>query len=375
MLRIAIVVAHTLLALLVIASPARPCGALFSSSTSENLAIDAQRALLIVREDVMALHLQLATSTDGAPFSWIVPVPATTGAPTITLGDDAVFAALDALTTPSVTIEASSGGGPCGSVDKAGGGDRNLGGVTHFGGAELGPYTYDIVAATASADLSTWLSANNYLVPAGFDAAITPYIAGNVFIAVRLTAGPALQGAITDPLVITWPRPFGAGLGYAFGLSKLSSADVMPLVLWVLADKRQRVANYGSIDVRAVAAEMLEGGGDYEDAVERLTLEAGGRLVTTEFAKDLRPLSGTPTLIPLESLIDDEAFYLTRFYASVPRAAIEDLVITFANEAPDVEPDITVSAHAAPFAFVSFAFLWFNASSRRRKVGPSSRKA
>lgn len=369
MLRIAIA-----LSLLVIASPARPCGALFASETSENLAIDAQRALLVVREDAFALHLQLATSTDGAPFSWIVPVPATAGAPTIALGDDALFAALDDLTTPSVTIErgSSGGGGFCGSADAAGDGGRNFGGVTHFGGAELGPYTYDIVAATSSADLSTWLVANDYVVPAGFDAAITPYVAGNTFVAVRLTAGPAQQGATTDPLVITWPRPFGAGLGYAFGLSKLSAAEVMPLVLWVLADKRQRVANYGSVDVHAIADAMLEDGGSYDDAIARLTAEAGGRLVTTEFAKDLRPLSVAPALAALTS---DEAFYLTRFYASVPREAIEDLVITFANEAPDVEPDITVSAHDAPVAFASFVFLWLNASSRRRKVGPSSRNA
>ncbi len=348
-------------------APVHACGAFFPSESSQNLAIDAQRALMIVRKDTLALHLQLAANTDGQPFSWIIPIPEGSAPPTITLGDQAIFDALDALTTPTVTIVRGddSGGGFCGSADKAGGLDNRGGGVQHFGGAELGPYTYDIIAGTKVEALAAWLTDNGYVVPAAFADAFTPYVDKNVFVAVRLTAGPALDGATTEPLVVTWPRAFEAGLGYAFGLSKMSAGEVMPLLLWVLADKRQRVANYGSIEVDHVARKMRDDLLDYEASIAALTSEAGGRLVTTEFAKDLRTIE-VPSA--LAALIADDAFYLTRLFASVPRDAIEDLVITFAANAPDVEPTITISQSThAPIAFASslLALVWL----RRRRSG------
>ena len=326
--------------------PGRACGAFFASDTSQNLAIDAQRALLVVRDETLALHLQLAAATDGKPFSWIIPIPEGSGPPTVALGDDTIFEALDALTTPSVTIVRGSdgGGGFCGS-DKAGGdlADRG-GGVQHFGGGEVGPYQYDLLAGTSTEAIATWLGDNGYVLPPGFADAITPYTERSVFVAVRLTPAAAAEGAKTEPLVVTWPRAFEAGLGYALGLSKLSTAGVAPLLLWVLSDKRQRVANFGSTDVTGVAEAMRDQGLLYDEAVTALTADAGGSLFITEFARDLRALPGSRALADLEPLITDDAFYLTRLYAEVPKDAIEDLVITFAANAPEVESAVTVSA-------------------------------
>jgi len=330
---------------------ARACGAFFASEPSQNLAIDAQRALLVVRAETLALHLQLAAATDGEPFSWIIPIPEGAGPPTVTLGDASIFDALDALTTPSVTIVrggGDSGGGLCGS-DKAGGdlGGGRGGGVQHFGGGEVGPYQYDLLAGTSTEAIATWLMDNGYVLPEGFAGAITPYTERSVFVAVRLTPAAAAEGATTEPLVVTWPRAFEAGLGYALGLSKLSTVDVAPLLLWVLADKRQRVANFGSTDVSRVALAMRDEALDYPEAVAALTAEAGGSLFITEFARDLRALSGSPALADLAPVIADDAFYLTRLYAEVPRDAIEDLVITFAANAPEVEPAVTVTDSGA----------------------------
>lgn len=336
------IAAAILLATVISAERARPCGAVFPSRSSQNLAIDAQRALLVVGEDDVALHLQLATASDGEAFSWVIPVPGAGGVPTVALGDQAVFDALDALTTPTVTVTQDSGGGGigCGSANKAGDGAPRSGGVQHFGGGSVGDYTYDILAGSDTAAIRAWLEEHGYVVPDGFDAAITPYTERSKFVAVRLAAGAA-DGAVNRPLVLTWARPFGeTSMGYAFGLSKLSSAETQPLLLWVLADKRQRVANYGSTDVKEVAEVMRDRGLDYAGAIGALTEEAGGRLVTTEFAKDLRSLDAPPALA---ALVDDASFYLTRLYAEVPRAQIEDLVITFAADAPDVEPAVTVS--------------------------------
>jgi hypothetical protein len=123
-------------------------------------------------------------------------------------------------------------------------------------------------------------------------------------------------------------------------LSKISSGARTPLVLWVLADKRQRVANFGSVEVRRVAETMRDAFLEYEAAVVSLTDAAGGALVVTEYAKSLKGASLAPALA---ALVDDEAFYLTRLFASTPRDAIADLVITFAANAPEVEPAVEVS--------------------------------
>jgi len=342
-----VLVTLSLLVSLVIApsNAARPCGAFFASDSSQNLAIGAQRALMIVGADTIALHLQLTATTDGKPFSWIIPVPEGAGPPTVALGDERIFLALDLLTTPSVTITRAGGGGQslCGDAESGGLQDLRGGGVQHFGGGELGPYQYDILAGSDEAALVGWLEAHDYLIPVGFSLAVTPYLDKSVFIAVRLTPAAAAEGLKTEPLVVSWPRAFEAGLGYGLGLSKLSSPTVAPLLLWVLADKRQRVLNYGSIEVATVAETMRDAFLDYAAAVTALTTEAGGRLVITEFAKNLRNMPPSQALADLGSLIQDDAFYLTRLYAEVPHDAIEDLVITFAANAPEVDPAVTIA--------------------------------
>lgn len=330
-------------ALVVADAPAFACGAFFRSETSQNLAIGAQRALMVVAEDTIALHLQLTADSDGAQFSWIVPVPEGGGPPTVELGDQALFQALDQLTTPRVTIRRrSSSGSLCGSSDSgpsAGPPDRE--GVEHFGGADLGPYTYDIIAGSDAAAVEGWLEDNAYVVPPDFADAIEPYTANSVFVAVRLSAGEPADAAVLRPLSITWPRAFEANLGYALGLSRLSAPEVQPVLLWILADKRQRIANYGSTDVDHLAETMKDRDLEYNEAVTALTEEAGGRLVITEYARDLRQI---PVPTEVDALLTAESFYLTRLYAEVPVDAIEDLVITFAADAPEVDNRVEVSS-------------------------------
>ena len=321
--------------------PARACGAFFATESSQNLAIGAQRALMIVHAETIDLHLQLAAATDGNPFAWVVPVPASEQPPSLSLGEAAVFDALDDLTTPTVTIDrgGSGGGGFCGADAKSGDGLGPRGAVDHFGGGTLGDYTFDLVGGKDASLIEAWLEDHDYVVPDGLAETLGPYLAGNVFVAVRLTGGASGDKTLR-PLVVTWKRAFGTGLGYAFGLSKISSGARTPLVLWVLADKRQRVANFGSVEVRRVAETMRDAFLEYEAAVVSLTDAAGGALVVTEYAKSLKGASLAPALA---ALVDDEAFYLTRLFASTPKDAIADLVITFAANAPEVEPAVEVS--------------------------------
>lgn len=330
------------------ATSARPCGALFRSEVDQNLAIDAQRALVILRASTVEMHLQLHAATGGADFAWIIPVP---GVPSLALGDQAIFDALDRMTTPEVEIVAESGGGGggfCGSDALKGDGGLHQDGVQHFGGGRLGDYAYDIIAGQTAEAIEGWLDMNGYTLPDDFATTVAPYVNRASFVAVKLAPGTTTI-VDPDPLVVTFPRPFDASLTYPLGMSRLSTIGSAPVVLWVFADKRYRVANFASAELRMVAEVMREQAdrGDavsYADAVTTLTSEAGGRLAITEYAQDLTHGTGVESAI--QALVDGSAYYLTRLYMDVPRADIEDLVVTFAANAPDVAPFATAQGEA-----------------------------
>jgi hypothetical protein len=345
---------------------ARACGAFFASETDQNLALDAQRALMVVGQNRIDLHLQLVAETGGADFSWVLPVPKN---PTLSLGDKGIFEALDAATRPSVTINRGGGGGGgfCGS-DAAGGGFRGgQNGVQHFGSGELGDYTYDIVGGDDTTAIEAWLTDNGYRVPTGFANAIGGYVAASVFVAVKLSASASTVDL--QPLIVSYERPFGSALGYAFRIGQLSTPDTAPFVLWVLADKRYRIANYGSVEVSRIATTMRDEGLDYDGAVDKLTTEAGGRLAIVEFAGDVGDDAALASALGV--LVGEETSYLTRLYGDIPRAAMEDLVITFAANSPDVDNEVELSGgHATRVALATglFGLIWLRR--RARKCGP-----
>lgn len=341
---------------------ARPCGAFFPTEVGQNLAIDAQRALMIVGADDIELHLQLQAETDRPGFSWVIPVPKD---PSVSLGDADLFAALEAATRPTVTFERGSGGGGFCGGDAAGGDGLGRGGqgVQHFGGGELGGYTYDIVGGDDAGAVESWLTEHGYRVPEDLDQALAPYVAAGVFVAVRLTSPEDVVDL--QPLVIRYARPFGSSLGYAFGIGRLSTPESAPFVLWVLADKRYRIANYGAVEVKTIGETMRDRGLDYGGAVKALTTEAGGRLSVVEYARDVGDESAL--VAALGTRFGDGTRYLTRLYGDIPKEAMEDLVVTFAAQAPDVEPEVEVSRGVGSGLFVAWGLAGLGLVRRRRR--------
>lgn len=339
------------------ARPARPCGAFFASSPETNARIDAQRALYVIERTRVALHLQLRPAVDaGADFAWVFPIPAAggqaggaDGLPSLSLGDPALFSVLDTMTRPEVTIVRDGGGGGgigCGDAKSGGlGPDDRATPVVHFGGGTLGPYTWDILAGSDADAVATWLTDAGYVVPDALGPALAPYTEGSRFVAVRLTAPSSASDAALDPLVITFDRPLSQTLFYPLSLSALSSGDTAPFTLWTLADRRYRILNQGSVDLPRVADAMAAEGLGYNDAVAWLADGADGRLTVTEFARDLAPLAaGLPPVIT--ALLTDDAHYLTRLFGEPETASLEDLALTFAPNAPEVSPEVIVTAAA-----------------------------
>lgn len=372
----------TLAAVAAAPSAAWPCGAFFASSVSENPAFDAQRALIVMREDKTELHLQMAANEDLDDFVWVFPVPEVPAE--LALGSDAVFEALDNETTPRVEIESlddGGGGGGCFGADAGGAPDRVRDSLVHFGGGTLGDYEYDYLSGQDTEEMVTWLEEEGYVVPEGTAAALEPYAAEfMVFIWVKLSRDAAAEpGSVSfDPLVVTLDRSPSPTMGYPLSLSALSAAQTNPVLLYVLANKRYRVSTYGSADLGFVAEKMAanrDEDGDpagYVETVDAMTASAGGRLFVTEYARDLseRELLSDPLL----ELIDGRAFYLTRLYARVPADSLVDATLTFADDAPEVSGRVEVidgaatAASGATLMLLVLAFLGV----RRRRSGAAS---
>ncbi len=330
---------------------ARACGAFFPATPETNARIDAQRAFYVIGPTQVSLHLQLRPAADaGASFAWVFPVPATGDAlPTLALGDTGLFPALDTMTRPEVTIVRDDGGGGGFGCGDAKSGDLSPGDrgapVTHFGGGTLGPYTWDVLAGSDADAVAAWLEEAGYVVPDGLGAALAPYTEGSRFVAVRLTAPSEATEDALDPLVITYARPLSQTLLYPLALSALSSPDRAPFTIWTLADRRYRILNQGSVDISRVARVMADEGLGYNAAIAWLAEGADGRLTVTEYARDLAPLAaGLPPAIG--ALLTDDTHYLTRLFGEPETAALEDLYLTFAPNAPEVSPEVIITAKA-----------------------------
>ena len=187
------------------------------------------------------------------------------------------------------------------------------------------------------------------------------------FVAARLTAeGDAAELPV---LTLTVPRPGSARLLYPLGLGRVSAAKIVPVLIWVIADKRYRVASYASGDLALIAAELraMEDRGeaiDYNVALDTLTAAAGGRVMVTEFAGETS-LEGV-----LAGLADSDTAYVTRLFARVPAKSLADAELAFTKDAPTVAPFITVEAtRRGPFRalpLLAFLMLALGVAARRR---------
>ncbi len=351
---------------------ARACGGLVTTASFGNPTIDAQRAIVVWREETVDIHVQLAASGIDAP-AWLIPVPSV---PEVGLGDADAFTALEQLTKPTVLLQRSRGGGSGGCMSDSGsdGGETlNLDGVTVFDSGVLGDIEYEVVKAHEVEDLTAWLAERDYPVTKALEVALSEYVEADMaFVAARLTAeGDAAE---LPALTLTVPRPGSARLLYPLGLGRISAGDIVPVLIWVIADKRYRVASYASGDLALVANELraMEDRGqtaDYNVALDTLTKSAGGQLMITEYANETT-LSGT-----LAGLGDTDDVYVTRLFGRVPADSLVDVELAFTKDAPPVAPTITVEApnrtpyRALPIIGVLLLLLGVSARRPTRRTG------
>lgn len=336
-----------LLALSVILVPVQSlaCGWFFPAVTAEPTTMEAQRVLMVWKKESVDVHVSVRASSVDSDFAWVLPV---SDSPTLALGDLDLLDALDMRSRPRIEISSRSSesfgprGSFCSHDSAAAGGEFGSpaqASSLQVESGRLGDYEYDIVKAETTEEMIAWLEEDGYSVPANAHERLSPYVAASMsFVWVKLSADSALK-SLTDlqPLILTVPRSINSTLSFPLALSAGSASETMSTQFFILADKRYRATNYPSTDLTQVAHRVWEerfNFESYEQIIDSMTDESGGRLMVTEFAGDLR---GDGVLEPaVQALLSDDTFYLTRLSARTRSEELRDVTITYANEAPDV---------------------------------------
>jgi MYXO-CTERM domain-containing protein len=292
--------------------PAAACGGLFCNAPPPNpfaplpVAQNGENVVFAITKDpaggapTIDAHIQILYTGDAAKFSWVVPVEAV---PTLSTGTDRLFSALAGVTQPAFYAAYTTsgtclqpqfggsgaggfGGGFASSTGTAGTtGAAGAGGPTvtvAFQGA-VGPYDAAVIMAADPTALKTWLTTNGYTVTDAAGAIIDMYVRENkYFVALKLMNGMGVSAI--QPIVLTFR---GTEPCVPLRLTAIAANPDMPVLVWVLADKRVVPRGFFEITVDEARIDWWNGGAAYfgpKGLVGQAADDAGGNAFIAEYA-------------------------------------------------------------------------------------------
>lgn len=274
------------------------CGAMIPDR-NERIGVDRETSAVRWDGRTEQIVMRFTVRGDAQRAAWIMPVP---GRADVTLGDAALFDALEDLTQPA--YEDRHYFWPRGDdwpfdldnsdTDGAAAPESGRSDVGVVGRERLGPFDVARLTATDPEALSGWLETNGFELPERLAAELTPYVEQKwEYVAVRLApdatgTGTTLQGKLT-PLRISFASD---RLVYPMRLSRLAKTP-QSLGLYILADHRMEPRD----DIGGDRPEVRFAGeikGTQRDSLASLT---GGRPVY---------LTALDQSFPVPSLIDGD---------------------------------------------------------------------
>ncbi len=307
----------TLVVMAALCSPATAsaCGGFFCDNAAP-VDQSGERLLFAIDDDAgeVEMHAQISYEGPSEDFGWILPVPSE---PKIFVSNDDVFNILGTATDPTfqVTFEAV---GNCPSPPRIqiGGQETALGspqdggefgGVTVVSQAAVGPYDTEVLSATSTEDLVSWLELNDYDLPPNAIDKIRPYVdSGSYFVGLRLS-----KGRDDGDMVPIGLRFDGSDPIIPLQLTAVAATDDMRLQPMVLANARAVPESYLHVEINELAVDWLSAGDNYLDVITMAADEAGGQAFATDFAGSTDAFSG---------LLWSEGLYDTTPIASVTDA-------------------------------------------------------
>jgi hypothetical protein len=242
---------------------------------------------------------QIEYSGSPQDFAWVLPVHA--GAK-IELSHDEFFAALDAMTNPTITgPQPNCGGGGGGgfactgsanaTAGFAGGGNGNS--VQVLSQGVIGPYDTVTVRSTNPTALYDWLVANGYDIPSATRPVIDAYVAGGFdFIALRLAPGQGVQAM--KPVRVVTP---GAGLSLPLRMVAAGVGANVGITLYVIGEGRYEAAPQfynGVVDDSQLVWISSQNQSNYQTLATQIMQGHGGHTWLTEYAQQVT-VQGDPS--------------------------------------------------------------------------------
>ena len=265
---------------------AAACGCFAAPSPAFPM-VQAGEKILFAQEGTKVIaHIQIQYEGEAEDFSWLIPVPEV---PELRLSAEEVFAQLEATTDPGFVLAQT--GGNCASGFGCGGSDAaaevNTSGEAPFGKevvvvqSTAGPYEYAVVRADSKTPMLDWLQTNGYLVPAGGEDLLDPYIRpGSFFLALKLRSGQTAGDL--QPIVIEYEADLPM---IPLILTRLGAVPDMGVLVWLLGDARAISTNYRHVQINEEYIDWVNGASNYAEVVARAIDEAeNGHAFVTEYA-------------------------------------------------------------------------------------------
>jgi MYXO-CTERM domain-containing protein len=318
--RLALLAAATATALtpLALEQPAAACGGLFCNGPPANqflplpVAQNGENVVFAITKDpaggapTIDAHIQILYTGDAAKFSWVVPVEAV---PTLSTGTDRLFSQLAAVTQPSFNVNYTTSGTcivppavlrppQAGPADAAATGAGGSGGTVlgpagvqvAFQGA-VGPFDAAVVMSTDPTALKTWLTTNGYVVTDQASGIIDMYVREmKYFVALKLLNGVGVSAI--QPIVLTFK---GTEPCVPLRLTKIAANPDMPVLVWVLSDKRAVPRGFYEIKIDDARIDWWARGASYfgpKGLVSQAANDAGGNAFIAEYAGPSNIASG-----------------------------------------------------------------------------------
>ncbi len=238
----------------------------------------------------LVTYVQVQYQGRAEDFSWVLPVP---GVPTLAVGTDQLFLALDQQTTPRFWVNfheegvcdyqgywgdaAADGGG----APTAGGRNEDDGGVTVVSQAAVGPYDSVVLAASDPDALLLWLDTNGYDVTAIGQDLLRLYVDDqHHFVALKLQQDKGVGDLV--PIVLTYAEPLPC---VPIRLTAVAAQPDMGVTAYVLDDRRAVPLNYFHVRINEARIDWLGYGQNYRDVLsEAVDAAPNGQAFVTEYA-------------------------------------------------------------------------------------------
>lgn len=339
------------MAALLVPQIGHPCGA-FIPQNQEDEVIDmtSQRTLIVMNGKQVSFYAQVSYSGNAQAFSWVYPLP---GVPEVAEADGAIFEELDSMTRPVVHYDPCdndggntfmcAGAASDGSKGALGIEDtRNWQDVTVWDSGQVGIFDYEVISGTTAQALLDWLEKNAYVLPDDSMPAVQHYVDNKWFFLAMKVSPQELGVDKFDPII---KMSFEAEkVEYPVVMSSISALEEMGIILYIIADRPVRSANFDNLRIEAddLIFYGWEGESNYEDVFKQRAASGAGHNFVVEFTDQIVEEQFTSEELGAEIKVIydqfDEQPYLTRLRTVLKKENLDaDVLLETLPEADEPE--------------------------------------